>query len=79
MPLSSKQCHCSLEGYELAHARHVDAVAVREPHLRRTGDNHHLAGIQSVENPYYRLFQNCSAHYAVVYDNEVVTGGSSRR
>ena len=62
----------SLEGDELVHARHVDAVVVGVANLRGRGDDNHAARVEAVEDADDALAEGRSAHDAVVDDDEVV-------
>ena len=79
-PLSplDEQFNGRAEGYELVHAGHVDAVVVGIAHLGRRADEDNLARMQSVQNTYDALLQRCSAHDAVVDDDQVVLVGHER-
>ena len=66
------QCHRGLEGNELAHFRHVDAVAIGVTDLRSGGADDDLFRIGAGEDFENRFFQRGAAHNGVIDDDEVV-------
>ena len=60
------------EGDELVEVRHVDAVVVGVANLRTGTDEHHLLGVQAVEDADDALAEGRASHDGVVDDDEVV-------
>ncbi len=66
------ELHCCTEGDEFVEVRHVDAVVVGIAHLRTGTDEHHLLGVQSVEDADDAFAEGGAPHDGVVDDDEVV-------
>ena len=67
-----QQSDGSLEGDELLHAGHVDAIVIRIADLWGRGYDDNLFGLQTVENADDTLLQSRSSYNTVIDDYQVV-------
>ncbi len=66
----------STKSDEFTHARHVDAITIGVPYLRRGGDDDDLFRVEPVQNFDDALLECRAAHNAVVDDDQVVFASS---